>query len=115
MDLNHLHLHVRDQAASRAYYERWFGFREKVRHGEILFLTNDDGFDLALAPSAEPHNLPAWFHFGFRQESGAAVKKLHDAMKTAGETLLKSLEEYPDYITFRAADPDGYGIEIYWE
>jgi hypothetical protein len=28
---------------------------------------------------------------------------------------VQGIEEYPGYTTFRCADPDGYGIEVYWE
>ncbi len=71
--LNHLHLHVADLAKSRAFYERWFAFREKAIHGEILFLTDDSGFDLALVPHAEPANFPSWYHHGFRLATAQAV------------------------------------------
>ena len=77
MDLNHLHLHVRDVASASAYYQRWFGFREHVCHGDILFLRNGDGFDLALAPDDEGEDFPTWFHFGFRLASAADVRDLH--------------------------------------
>jgi hypothetical protein len=28
---------------------------------------------------------------------------------------VQDIEENPGYITFRCTDPDGYGIEVYWE
>ena len=47
--LNHLHLHVKDLAASRRFYERWFGLRESAVHHGIVFLRDDTGLDLALS------------------------------------------------------------------
>lgn len=39
MDLNHLHIAVKDVAQSRHFYETFFGFRERTVHGKCLFLT----------------------------------------------------------------------------
>jgi catechol 2,3-dioxygenase-like lactoylglutathione lyase family enzyme len=113
MDLNHLHLHVRDVAKAAGFYERWFGFREHVRHGDILFLRNEQGFDLALAPG-EPASLPSWFHFGFRLGSRETVLDLHRRM-TAERVRLGELFDEPDLASFRCSDPDDHAIEVYWE
>ena len=115
MDLNHLHLHVGDLARSRRFYETYFGFRERVTHGEILFLTNDHAFDLALAPAPSVDRFPAWFHFGFRLNTADAVRELHQKMSSGGVPLPKGLIDDPDLVSFRCTDPDGHSIEIYWE
>ena len=115
MDLNHLHLHVRDVERSHRFYHIWFGLDHRVRHGDILFLSNPDGFDLALAPDPDPQPLPAWWHFGFRLASADHVRRLHRRMCDAGVSLTRPLADDPDYITFQCADPDGYRIEVYWE
>jgi catechol 2,3-dioxygenase-like lactoylglutathione lyase family enzyme len=114
-NLNHLHLHVRDVERSQRFYEHHFGLREHVRHGEIVFLCDDRGFDLALAPDADPAALPAWFHFGFRLDRKEAVRDSHRRMAEAGVALTRPLLDEPGYITFQCADPDGYRIEVYWE
>jgi catechol 2,3-dioxygenase-like lactoylglutathione lyase family enzyme len=114
MDLNHLHLHVRNVDRSKSFYESHFGFRERVRHGNILFLRNTSGFDLALVPDRTPLSFPEWFHFGFRLGSARAVHTLHGHMSSK-DVQVQDIEEYPGYITFRCTDPDGYGIEVYWE
>jgi len=111
VDPNHLHLHVRDPERSRAFYEGHFGFRLDRRHDDILFLANEDGFDLALAPDPDPATLPPWFHFGFRLPTADAVKTLHAAL---GDAAAK-LRDWDDLVTFRCRDPDGYLIEVYWE
>ena len=115
MQVNHLHLHVTDLDRSRAFYERWFGFEEHVRHGDILFLRDAGGLDLALAPDDTPASLPAWFHFGFRLESGDAVRALRTEMEAEGVAMATELFDYEDLVSFRCTDPDGYAIEIYWE
>jgi catechol 2,3-dioxygenase-like lactoylglutathione lyase family enzyme len=59
--------------------------------------------------------LPSWFHWGFKAESAAAVRELHDRMEAAGVAIIKALVSEPDLVMFRCADPDGHAIEIYWE
>ena len=111
MALNHLHLHVAEVARSRAFYETYFGFREDVRHGDILFVADESGFQLALAPGpVDP--MPPWWHFGFRLPSPEDVRSLRERLRDAatGEE-----GDDPDYVWFRARDPDGYLIEVYWE
>jgi catechol 2,3-dioxygenase-like lactoylglutathione lyase family enzyme len=115
MNVNHLHLHVKDVERTKRFFESWLGFRETIRHGEILFLGNEDGFDLALAPDPSPAPMPPWFHFGFRLATRGAVRDLHDRMRSAGVTIRKELYDDGEFASFRCQDPDGYSIEIYWE
>jgi catechol 2,3-dioxygenase-like lactoylglutathione lyase family enzyme len=115
MQVNHLHLRVSDIARSREFYERFFGLREHVWHGDVLFMTDEARFDLALAPGDRDERFPPWFHFGFRLASGAHVRHLFDHLTRAGATIVQALEEHDDLVCFRCADPDGYVIEVYWE
>ncbi len=115
MNLNHLHLKVASVERSQAFYERFFGLRPLVSHGEVLFMRDEAGMDLALAPAAASETLPDWFHFGFRLESGEAVAALHRRLADAGATIKQPLSEEPDFVVFRCHDPDGYAIEVYWE
>jgi catechol 2,3-dioxygenase-like lactoylglutathione lyase family enzyme len=115
MLVNHLHLHVRDLDRSRAFYEDWFGLREHCFHGPILFLRDEQGFDLALAPDDSPPQCPGWFHFGFRLDDGDAVRELHQRMSDAGVDVQGPLHDHEDLVAFRCLDPDGYSVEIYFE
>ena len=115
MDLNHIHLHVRDISSSRRFYERYFGFqREWVNKGDFLILQNSDGFDLAFTLDPEPKPVPEWFHFGFRLAGPEAVQEMYSRMVSEGVPIQKSLTEYKNYLTFFCLDPDGYVIEAYW-
>jgi catechol 2,3-dioxygenase-like lactoylglutathione lyase family enzyme len=114
MQINHLHLHVADVARAAAFYERAFGLQPHVWHEDILFLRDEAGMDLALAPGA-PDELPPWFHFGFRLESPQAVRDLFARLTSAGDDLAAPLSEAPDFVWFRCRDPDGHAIEVYWE
>jgi catechol 2,3-dioxygenase-like lactoylglutathione lyase family enzyme len=113
MDLNHLQLHVRNLDHAKHFYESYFGFREHMRHADILFLRNVSGFELALRPERKPSSFPEWFHFGFRLASERAVRKLHRRLSAEG-VRVQEIEDYDNYVTFRCTDPDGYLIEIYW-
>lgn len=113
MDLNHLHLHVRNLDHAKHFYESYFGFREHTRHADILFLRNASGFELALRPERKPSSFPEWFHFGFRLASERAVRKLRGRLSAEG-VRVQEIEGYDNYVTFRCKDPDGYSIEIYW-
>src|SRR5215470_10032538 len=73
--LMHLALAVRDEEASRRFYERYFGFAA-VRRSEdgTLMMRNADGFSLALGPWDGEARLPPFLHHGFRAESPEAVR-----------------------------------------
>ena len=118
MDLNHLHLHVADLEASKQFYARYFQLEERVRHGDVVFLSNagdaPDRFDLALVADAATA-LPSWFHFGFRLARPEDVHALHRRMEDEGVRIEQPLEIEPAMVSYRCADPDGYLIEVYWE
>jgi len=116
MDLNHLHLHVRDIPRARRFYDTYFGFtREAVREAGFLIVRNTKGFDLAFMEDPEPTAMPAWFHFGSRLPSRSAVRELHGRMAADGVPITRPVEDHDGWISFRCADPDGYPIEIYFE
>lgn len=115
MNLNHLHIQVRSPERSMAFYARHFGLREFMRHGDVVFLRDGAGMDLALAPAEAPPAMPPWFHFGFRQGSAGEVEALHAALVADGAPIAEPLELDAGFAAFRCRDPDGYLIEVYWE
>ncbi len=117
VDLDHLNLRVRDPAACRAFYERWFGFEHVFDADGGPFLRNDAGFLLALVP-ADPHQpLPSGFHIGFRLASADDLVARRAEMGAAGVTVSDVDDHRPgsDYVSFRCADPDGTEIEQFWD
>ena len=114
VDLNHLNLRVADPDRARAFYERWFGFREKFSEEGAVFLTNDERFLLALFPAEAGTSLPAGYHFGFNLDNPAEVRAMHRAMTERGVGP-GDLEECEDYVTFRCQDLDGHQVEVFWE
>ena len=114
-NLNHIHLHVLSVERARDFYAAHFGLRVSQMHGDILFMRDDAGLDLALAPAKTLDALPPWFHIGFRLGSADAVTGLHAKMQEEGVAIRAPLETHDDFTVFRCADPDGYLIEVYWE
>ena len=115
MDISHLHLHVRDRARATEFYRRWFGLAVRRAGDDITFLTGADDFLLALMDDPDPEPAPAWFHFGIRLPSAAAVRDLLGRMEAAKVPIAKPLYEDPGFASFRCRDADGYAIELYWE
>jgi catechol-2,3-dioxygenase len=115
MNIQHLHLHVRDRSVAEAFYEKWLGL-QVTRRGECLtFMTDGAAFDLALMQDDDAKPLPGWFHFGCKLPSAAGVESLHAAMVECGLSMAKPLYRDETLASFRVRDPDGHSIEIYWE
>jgi catechol 2,3-dioxygenase-like lactoylglutathione lyase family enzyme len=117
MDLNHLHLMVKDIKRSQAFYEAMFGFTEKIWYGDnLLFLQNAHGFDLALTGTPQPQPLPQGVHYGF----SISDRKQLDEMYSRGKDLFPDCFKTPpkdhgDWGTLLCMDLDGYPFEIYWD
>ena len=115
LDLNHLHLHVKNINDSKEFYKKFFEFKEKTTYGDLLFLQNNEKFDLALQPDSEPHDFPTYFHFGFHLDSPNKVKDLYKKMIKKNIIIDKELIDEDDLVSFRCLDPDKHKIEVYWE
>ena len=115
MRLNHLGLLVRDQQASLAFYEMYFGFdvatAQTYPDGTVI-VRNTDGFDLALHVGEAPM-LP-FIHFGFALPSADHVHGLRQRLEAGGVQIVERDDE-PDLVSFKCLDPDGWRIEVYWE
>jgi len=115
LNLNHLHLHVRDREAAERFYAAWMGMKVARRGERLTFMTDAAGFELALMDDRAPAAMPSWFHFGFKLPSAQQVTDLHDRMRASGIVILKPLYQDESLVSFRCADPDRYPIELYWE
>jgi catechol 2,3-dioxygenase-like lactoylglutathione lyase family enzyme len=115
--MKHLALAVRDQEASRRFYETYFGFGARLarRYDDgVLMLYNADGFSLALGPAEEQIALPAFLHFGVHISSPEAVRAFRDRLRADGVPIVEEWEE-PEYVSVKCRDPDGYVVEAAWE
>jgi catechol 2,3-dioxygenase-like lactoylglutathione lyase family enzyme len=115
--VKHLALAVTDQARSREFYERYFGFDAAPARnydGGVLMLYDANGFSLALGPTTEPIRLPAFLHFGVHLPSPEAVHALRDRLVADRVELVEQWDE-PEYVSVKCRDPDGYVVEAAWE
>jgi catechol 2,3-dioxygenase-like lactoylglutathione lyase family enzyme len=115
--MDHLAIPVRDQARSRRFYEKYFGFdaRPAKRYDDdVLMLYNAEGFALALGPSPEPVIRPCWMHFGVGLPNRQAVLALRDRLLDDGVEFEEEWDE-PVYVSVKCRDPDGYIVEASWE
>lgn len=44
-----------------------------------------------------------------------AVREMHDRMKNERVPIEKALTDHGSWMSFAAADPDGYTVEVYFE
>jgi catechol 2,3-dioxygenase-like lactoylglutathione lyase family enzyme len=117
MELKHLGLPVRDVDRSRRFYESYFAFdpatAQAYSDGTVI-VRNAQGFDLALHTVESVGSLPPFLHFGFRLPQADEVRALLGRLRADGVEILEHDEE-PALVSFKASDPDGHRIEVYWE
>jgi catechol 2,3-dioxygenase-like lactoylglutathione lyase family enzyme len=115
--MKHLALPVSDQERSRRFYESYLGFDAQPPRrydGGVLMLYNADGFALALGPSDERIDLPAFLHFGIHLPTPEAVHAFRDRLRSDGVPIAEEWDE-PEYVSVKFLDPDGYVVEAAWE
>lgn len=113
--LNHIHLGAVDVAATRAFYERWFGFAHEADHGDGVLLRGPGDTLIAIDPVAKRGDWPTWFHVGFCLDAEEEVTDLHAQMSAAGVDMATELREFPaEAAAFYCRDPDGVPIEVSW-
>jgi catechol 2,3-dioxygenase-like lactoylglutathione lyase family enzyme len=140
--LNHCDLVVPKVAESRAFFEKYFGFRRIVDGGDKLaVLTDDAGFALTLsspetgaeidqvqrtgAPALEapkagvpdtkrPVEYPAGFHIGFMQDSREGVDEIFKQLKSGG-VAVEPPKEYHGAWTFFVRAPGGFFVEVFYQ
>lgn len=117
MRLYHLHLHARDLAATRAFYERYFGFQRVFPESAEVFLRSTHGFLLALVERApEEASVPDWLHLGFQAESADEARALFRRMTDDGVAMAVPWTEFPTgTVKFHCIDPDGLRVEVRWD
>ena len=115
MTINHVHLAATDVAKTQAFYEDYFDFQVKHKHGNGVFLQDASGFLIALDPMEGPAEYPPWFHLGFCLDAAEEVHALHKRVIDGNAKIVRKLLAEPDeFASFYLADPDGCRIEVSW-
>ena len=113
MRLRHLALLVRDIRTARRFYEAYFGFDAGAEwFGSVLFVRNDEGFDLAFMKGEHPPNPGAFHHFGFQLADRESVNALKTQLEDNNVPIIEEVDE-PGQFSFKCVDPDGYTVEVY--
>jgi catechol 2,3-dioxygenase len=118
--LGHVHLKVRDLDAAVAFYIRFLGLRVVERIGQqYVFLSGGDSHhDIALQsvgmnapmPSSQATGL---YHVAFEVPDQAAFAEAYRNLADAGVEMVTVDHLISWAIYFN--DPDGNGLEIYWD
>ena len=120
--IGHVLLRVADEEASKRFYRDALGFRvaeQDPEHGGV-FMTLGDGFhaiDLTQAPEGAAQPEPrqrGLVHIAFKVASYAALRDAYTHLLSHGVAIQRAA----DHVCQRSiyfADPDGNGLEIYYE
>ena len=116
MSTVHVHLHVANLEASRAFYERFLDAQPvKVKPGYVKFLPDLAPINLALSagPGVRGKNVD---HLGFQVDSKERVVDLMSRVKAAGLAVREEMGTdccFANQDKFWVVDPDGIEWEIY--
>ena len=122
--IGHVLLRVADEEASKRFYRDVLGFRiaeQDPEHGGV-FMTLGDGFhtiDIVQHPALREAMQPqrgglGLVHIAFKVASYAALREAYAHLLTSGVAIQRAT----DHVSQRSlyfADPDGNGLEIYYE
>jgi catechol 2,3-dioxygenase len=122
--IGHVLLRVTDEEASKRFYRDALGFavsEQDPEHGGV-FMTLGDGFhtiDITQHPAPEDAARPqrgalGLVHIAFKVSSYAALRDAYLHLQSQGVEIMRAT----DHVCQRSlyfADPDGNGLEIYYE
>jgi lactoylglutathione lyase len=116
MQPNHLNLAVPDVLETRAFFEKYFGFRnlEGVKANNVIAVMADDsGFILTLSNFEKVTEVqyPVGFHLGFIQESPQRVNEINKMLKDDGFDVEPPRNFHGSW-TFYFRAPGGFTVEI---
>ena len=111
--IDHVHLRVRDLAASERFYRaalEALGLQDAIRTGDGWFSADELYIDRADGPTSR-------VHLAFQADGMDAVRRFHAAALAAGGTdhgAPGARDYHPGYYGAFVLDPDGNNIEAVW-
>jgi len=122
VDIGHVHLKVSDIQRALDFYSGVLGFEEQVRYGDQAVFLSAGGYHHhiglntweSLGASPPPSGHTGLYHAAIRYPSRAA---LADALRRLVEANVR-LDGASDHGVSEALylrDPDGNGLELYWD
>jgi catechol 2,3-dioxygenase len=117
--IGHAHLKVRDLERAIAFYTRYFQLQVVERAGNYVFLTGGDFHHeialQALGPTAPlaPHHAVGLYHVAFEVPDRRAFALVYQALRDGG-VRVGAVDHRISWALY-FDDPDGNGLEIYWD
>ncbi len=101
-----------DVAATRAFFETYFGFTpvSTAGNGKLAVLLGDGGFVLTLMHGDQP-SYPTMFHIGFAQDSDDQVNAIYDRLHADGVADIPPKRMHGAW-TFYFRAPGGIQVEV---
>jgi catechol 2,3-dioxygenase-like lactoylglutathione lyase family enzyme len=115
MALNHLNLTVPNVQQTRAFFEKYFGFRCVAEpESGVIVLVDESGFILTLNNLGKAGEIvyPGAFHVGFRQERREPVDALYQRLRADGFDI-KPPHHFHGAWTFYFRAPGGFLVEVF--
>ncbi len=113
MNINHLDLQVQDVAASRSFFEQYFGLQVQSSPSSpaLVIMTCESGFVLVLQRAASAERYPEGFHLGFLVDDAECVRAMH-ARAVAENTPVSGVIVNGRGTMIYLSRPEGYFIEV---
>lgn len=120
--IGHVHLKVADLDRALAFYRDLLGFRETMRYGDqAVFLAADDyhhhiGLNTWQSRGAlpAPRNAPGLYHTAILYPSREALAGILRRLRQANYPLTGAADHGVSEALY-LDDPDGNGVELYWD
>jgi catechol 2,3-dioxygenase len=120
-DIGHVHLKVSDLDRAVRFYTEVLGFEEQARMGSQAAFLSAGGYHHHIGlntwessgGSRPPPGSTGLYHFAIRYPTRAALARAVQAVLEAGIRIGASDHGVSEAVYFE--DPDGNGIEIYWD
>ena len=120
-DIGHVHLKVSDIDRALAFYTDVLGFEEQARMGDEAAFISAGGYHHHIGlntweskgGSPPPPGTTGLYHFAIRYPNRLALAKAVKRVVDAGIRIGSSDHGVSEAVYL--ADPDGNGIELYWD
>ncbi len=122
VDVGHVHLKVADLERSLDFYCGVLGFELQQRYGDEAAFVSAGGYHHHIGlntwhskgGSPPPPGTTGLFHFAIRYPTRAALADALDRLRRAGVSLGGASDHGVSEALY-LSDPDGNGIELYWD
>jgi catechol 2,3-dioxygenase len=120
MKIGHVHLKIRDTGKSVAFYQKYLGMKitERLEDALVFMSTGEVHHELALQAVGNDAATPkrrdvGLYHVAFEVPDRRALKNTYQRLKADGVVVYPVDHRISWALYF--SDPDGNGIEVYWD